>query len=67
LPCPYIPVSCGNIYNEDISSIWLKIQNDFYKNVIKHNFCPARDINFVNKIQKLITVKKPYVNLEELK
>ncbi len=66
LPCPYLPVVCWNIYDQTLEEIWFNIQNVFYKKIIKHNFCPARDVDFVKKIQWILNKDKPYISISEL-
>jgi len=49
-PCPYVPISYGNVYEEGLEKVWKKLSS-FREAVKKMDVCPMQNTEFVNNLQ----------------
>jgi|Deesub1362A_J573_1020465.scaffolds.fasta_scaffold00052_154 MoaA/NifB/PqqE/SkfB family radical SAM enzyme len=48
-PCPYVPISYGNVYEEGFARVWKKL-SAFRETVKEIDVCPMQNTEFVNNL-----------------
>lgn len=66
-PCPFIPISFGNVYEEPMKDIFLRMQDHQMFNPQSNVCMPARDKKFINKyIKPALQAKKQPTAIDSL-